>query len=34
MLHEALSEGCASADDVHDWIASKHKELPHPFKIE
>jgi hypothetical protein len=33
ILHEALSEGCASADDVHHWIASKHKELPHPFKI-
>jgi hypothetical protein len=34
MLHEAMADGCKDAEDVHYWIAGKHKELPHPFKID
>jgi hypothetical protein len=32
--HAMAEEGCATVEEVHRWIASTHKELTHPFKLE
>ena len=32
--HAMAEEGCTTVEEVHRWIASTHKELTHPFKLE
>lgn len=35
LINHAMSEeGCTTVEEVHRWIASTHKELTHPFKLE
>ena len=34
IIHDALSEGCASVEEVHRYLATTHKELSNPFKLE
>jgi hypothetical protein len=34
IIHDALNEGCASVEEVHRYLASTHKELANPFKLE
>jgi hypothetical protein len=34
IIHDALSEGCSTVEEVHRYLATTHKELANPFKLE
>ena len=34
IIHDALGEGCANVEEVHRYLATTHKELANPFKLE
>jgi hypothetical protein len=34
IIHDALSEGCSTVEEVHRYLATTHKELANSFKLE
>ena len=34
IIHDALNEGCTNVEEVHRYLATTHKELANPFKLE
>jgi hypothetical protein len=34
IIHDALSKGCSTVEEVHRYLSTTHKELTNPFKLE